>query len=117
VGCLGLGESLRSSFNRCVRDLVEGLAGHVEDRLEARVLRHASDRGVDVARLDLEPVPDATGPLRGEERRPRAGKAVEDDVPSAGAVEDRVGDEPNGFHRRVHGERLVAIGAELFTPA
>jgi hypothetical protein len=74
------------------------------------VLGHPANRPVHVPGLDLERVPDPSGPFGGEQRRPRAGKAVEDDVSFPGAVEDRVGDEPNGFDRRVQGERLVALG-------
>src|SRR4051812_45142349 len=75
----------------------------------------SADRGIDIERIELDP---ATGPadaFGGQQRRAAAHKGVEDEVAARRAIEDRVRDQGDRFHRRVKGGKVpfLAFPSEL----
>ncbi len=91
---------------------LEGLAGGGKDCGIAGRSLPAANRAIDVARIELEPRCAPARDLGCEDCGAAAEEGIEDEAVALGAILDGIGDERDGLHRRVHGERRVASGAE-----
>src|SRR6202163_1644899 len=69
----------------------------------------APDGHIDISGIDLKAVTTAPNPLRRQKRRTRSAKSVENDLIAKRAILYGVGDQGNGFHRR--------MGVQVFHPA
>src|SRR5262245_11111099 len=67
----------------------------------------ASDRYVDVSRIDVEAAKAPSHPLGSNECRPRAEEEVEDEVTATRHVLDRIGHQSAGLDRRMQGQILA----------
>src|SRR5262245_61156809 len=72
----------------------------------------ASDRYVDVSRIDVEATKAASNPLGRNERRPRAEEEVENEVTATRHVLDRIGHQSAGLDRRMQGQILATATSE-----
>ena len=69
-----------------------------------------------IAWIDLQTISPPPGALGGEKRRARTEEAVENDIAAVGGVQDGVGNEADGFDRRVLRQQCIAFLAETVDP-
>src|SRR5262245_33920045 len=72
----------------------------------------ASDRYVDVSRIDVEAAKAPSHPLGSNECRPRAEEEVENEVTATRHVLDRIGHQSAGLDRRMQGQILATATLE-----
>src|SRR5262249_20862013 len=72
----------------------------------------ATDRYVDVSRIDVEAAKAPSNALSSNERRSRAEEEVENEVATTSHVLDRVGNQSAGLDRRMQGQILAAAALE-----
>jgi hypothetical protein len=77
----------------------------------------ASDRYVDVSRIDVEAAKAPSNALGSNECRSRAEEEVEDEVATTRHVLDRVGNQSAGLDRRMQGQILAAAALNELTEA
>src|SRR6185436_1124756 len=63
-----------------------------------------ADRGIDIEGVQLHPGGLAAGLLGGDQGGAAAEKTVEDETAALRAIEDRIGDQRDRFHRRMQGQ-------------
>src|ERR1700756_2235572 len=99
--------SLRTNFSLELgkafpaRDMPRGLA---------RIGLPAADYCIDIKRIELDAVAGASGALGGNERRAAAEKGIEHERATVRAVEDRIGNEGDGFDRRMQTQKNAFLG-------
>src|ERR1700738_1567084 len=71
----------------------------------------AADNRVDVSRVELQPIAAPAGALGGDHGGPAAEKAIEHDLTTDRAVEDRIGDHCHRLHGRVHRQQIAFLAA------
>src|ERR1700738_4414851 len=71
----------------------------------------AADNRVDVSRVELQPIAAPAGALGGDQGGPAAEKAIEHDLTTDRAVEDRIGDHCHRLHGRVHRQQIAFLAA------
>src|SRR4051812_48870723 len=93
--------------------LAEGALGLRVDRGLAGKCLPPTDDGVDVARIELQPVADPAGTLGRNHGRATTEEWVQNEVIAGGAVHDRVRDHGNRFHRGMEaGARLLTVAVK-----
>ena len=75
-----------------------------------------TNRGVDVKRIELDPIAAPADPLGGQDRGAGPHEGIEDDVAPARAVAHRVSDKRDGLHRWVNGQVVHPPGPERIDP-
>jgi hypothetical protein len=81
-------------------------------RCAPRHICPASDRYVDVSRIDVKAAKAPANPLGSNERRPRAKEEVENKVAATRHVLDRIGNQRAGLNRRMQAQILAAAALE-----
>ena len=79
----------------------KGLAGLGVSRIQFRYLVEALNDRVAILGVELDAIPLSPGSLGGNESGAAAGEGIEHDAATLRAIENRVGDEPDGLYRRV----------------
>src|SRR5450759_4151051 len=84
--------------------------------LEAVHLVEPADYGVCVVRIDFNPVAAPSSLFGCDQGRTATGEGVENDSPALGAIQNRVGNQRQGFDRRVHGKFGITVAAKGVRP-
>ena len=93
-------------------DLGEGLARAGEDRVSSGKFLPTANGGVDVKWIQLHSIAASAHALGSDDRRTRSEKGIQNNIPAAGAVAHRVGNQRYRLHRWVNGKVVEAAGAK-----
>ena len=73
------------------------------------VLLPTSDSHIDIPRVDFHAVTETANSFGGNEGAAGAEKAIQNDLPARGAVQDGIGNQRYGFHRGMRVQEVAFI--------